>query len=52
MTLSPFGLDPRQIFINGEWTAVGSGETLPLTNPSDGSILCEIGKGGAAAFDG
>ena len=38
----------RLQLIGGAWRASASGQTLPLTNPSDGSALAEIGRGQAA----
>ena len=35
--------------IGGEW--IGTAETIPLTDPSDGSHLAEIARGGAAEVD-
>src|SRR5262245_7110173 len=43
--------DTSQVFIAGEWRAPGSGETLPLENPSDGTELARIARGGAADID-
>ena len=40
--------DPRQVLIAGAWRAGDSGETLPLLNPSDGSLLAQIARGNAA----
>ena len=40
--------NPRLQLIGGAWRASASGQTLPLTNPSDGSALAEIGRGQAA----
>ena len=40
--------DPSLQLIGGAWRASASGQTLPLTNPSDGSALAEIGRGQAA----
>ena len=48
MTL-PF--NPSQVLINGQWRASASGETLPLLNPSDGSLLAQIARGNAADVD-
>jgi aldehyde dehydrogenase (NAD+) len=39
------------VYIGGDWRAAASGQTLPLTNPSDGSVLCAIARGGAADID-
>ncbi|SIT84010.1 aldehyde dehydrogenase (NAD+) [Yoonia rosea] len=47
MTLRPRNIDPRKCFIAGKWVDALSGETLALINPSDGSTLCEIARGGA-----
>jgi len=49
MTSLPF--DTRQLLIGGQWRACASGETLPLLNPSDGSVLAEIARGQAADID-
>ncbi len=38
-------------FINGKWVAAKSGQTLPMENPSDGTIICDIARGGAADID-
>lgn len=48
MGLRPLDLDPAKCFIAGTWQPPLSGETLQLVNPSDGSILCDIARGGAA----
>src|SRR6185437_15635686 len=41
----PFPTD--LLFIAGEWRAPEGRETLPLENPSDGSLLARIARGGA-----
>ncbi|OGB04332.1 MAG: aldehyde dehydrogenase [Burkholderiales bacterium RIFCSPHIGHO2_12_FULL_69_20] len=46
MTSMPF--DTRLVLINGQWRSGASGQTLPLLNPSDGSLLTEIARGNAA----
>jgi aldehyde dehydrogenase (NAD+) len=46
--MNTIGFDSRQVLINGQWRAPASGETLPLLNPSDGSLLTEIARGNAA----
>jgi aldehyde dehydrogenase (NAD+) len=38
-------------FIAGKWVAPLSGQFLELENPSDGSVICEIARGGAADID-
>ena len=45
----PFPTD--RVFIGGEWHAAASGETLPLEDPSDGSALARIARGGSADID-
>jgi aldehyde dehydrogenase (NAD+) len=46
MSLIPF--ETRHVFIGGRWRpAEPAGETLPLLNPSDGSLLAEIARGDA-----
>ncbi len=37
--------DPTRCLIAGEWILPISGGTLPLTNPSDGSEICQIARG-------
>ncbi|WP_120503870.1 aldehyde dehydrogenase family protein [Sulfitobacter mediterraneus] len=51
MTLRPLGIDPGLCFIGGQWGPVDGGDTIPLRNPSDGSTLCAIARGGAADVD-
>ena len=43
---SPLWFDPSLCLIGGNWKPATSGETLPLINPSDGSELCQIARGG------
>ncbi len=43
--------DPALCLIGGAWRAPAGGETLELRNPSDGSLLCRIARGGAADVD-
>ena len=45
MTAMPFQTD--QVFIAGEWRAARGRETLVLENPSDGTELTRIARGGA-----
>jgi len=49
MASIPF--DSSGVFIDGTWRACASGETLPLFNPSDGSLLAQIARGAAADID-
>jgi aldehyde dehydrogenase (NAD+) len=52
MAASPFAVPfaTDRILVAGEWRAVAGG-TLALEDPSDGSELCRIGRGGAADVD-
>src|SRR5947199_273622 len=43
--------DTTAVFIGGQWRAASSRETLPLTNPSDGTLLAQIARGTAADID-
>ena len=47
----PIWFDPSLCLIGGKWRAATQGETLPLINPSDGSEICRIARGGAADID-
>jgi len=51
MPLRPLDIDPSHCLIGGRWAPCDSGQTLPLLNPSDGSTLCEIARGGASDID-
>ncbi|WP_027256756.1 aldehyde dehydrogenase family protein [Leisingera aquimarina] len=44
---SPLWFDPALCLIGGAWHPAASGGTLPLVNPSDGSEICRIPRGGA-----
>jgi aldehyde dehydrogenase (NAD+) len=48
---SSLPFDTRQLLIGGQWRPAAAGETLPLENPSDGSLLGEIARGRAADVD-
>jgi aldehyde dehydrogenase (NAD+) len=43
--------ETNQVLIGGRWRAPQGGQVLPLANPSDGSMLAEIARGGAADID-
>ncbi|WP_284616348.1 aldehyde dehydrogenase family protein [Aquabacterium humicola] len=43
--------DTTQVLIGGRWSPGASGETLPLIDPSDGSLLAQIARGTAADID-
>jgi aldehyde dehydrogenase (NAD+) len=51
--MSPLPLLDRRdgVFIDGRWRDGATRETLPLINPSDGSVLAQIARGGAADID-
>ena len=51
MPVRPLDIDPAHCLIGGLWGPCDSGQTLPLVNPSDGSLLCEIARGGASDVD-
>jgi aldehyde dehydrogenase (NAD+) len=44
----PIWFDPTLCLIGGKWLPAAGGDTLPLTNPSDGSEICRIARGGTA----
>src|SRR5256885_15492348 len=50
-SMQSIDFDPRAVFIAGQWQTASSGRTLPLINPSDGSELTQIARGGAAEID-
>ena len=43
--------DTTGVFVGGRWRPGANGETLPLLNPSDGSLLTQIARGNAADID-
>lgn len=47
----PLWFDPARCLIGGQWLPAASGGTLPLVNPSDGSEICQIARGGAADIE-
>jgi aldehyde dehydrogenase (NAD+) len=49
--MQDLGFDPTQILVGGQWRACASARTLPLHNPSDGSVLAHIARGEAADID-
>lgn len=51
MSETPLWFDPTLCLIAGAWTPAAGGETLPLINPSDGSEICHIARGGAPDID-
>jgi len=53
MTASTFPIrfPTDRLLVGGEWRAAAAGATIPLEDPSDGSELARIGRGGAADID-
>lgn len=47
----PIWFDPSLCLIGGTWVPAISGKTQPLVNPSDGSTICNIARGGQADID-
>ncbi|MBY6141450.1 aldehyde dehydrogenase family protein [Leisingera daeponensis] len=47
----PLWFDPALCLIGGKWLPAADGGTLPLVNPSDGSEICRIARGGAADIE-
>ncbi|OKI49711.1 aldehyde dehydrogenase family protein [Micromonospora sp. CB01531] len=39
------------MFIGGEWVAAVSGQTLPVYDPADGSVVVEVSAGDASDVD-
>ncbi len=48
-TSVPFESD--RLLVGGEWRRASGGQTLPLLDPSDGSVLAQIARGQAADVD-
>jgi aldehyde dehydrogenase (NAD+) len=51
MTAPALPFETQHLFIAGQWRAAQAGQTLPLDNPSDGSVLCRIARGRAEDVD-
>ncbi len=49
--MSEVPFDSSGVFIGGCWQPCASGQTLPLYNPSDGTLLARIARGAAADVD-
>lgn len=47
----PIWFNPSLCLIGGKWVPAITGKTLPLVNPSDGSTICDIARGGQADID-
>ncbi len=48
---NPIWFDTDRLLIGGVWRSAEGGATIPLLNPSDGSLLCHIAHGTAADID-
>ena len=48
---SRIDFDTTQVFIGGRWRQGDSDQTLPLQNPSDGTLLAHIARSNAADVD-
>ncbi|GHE82473.1 NAD-dependent succinate-semialdehyde dehydrogenase [Thalassotalea profundi] len=46
LTLKDPSLLKNQLFINGEWVDGDSGEKITITNPADGSEICQVSSAG------
>jgi aldehyde dehydrogenase (NAD+) len=49
--MSSIPFDSSGVFVAGVWRACASAETLPLFNPSDGTLLAQIARGAAGDID-
>jgi aldehyde dehydrogenase (NAD+) len=45
------GFDTTGVFVGGHWRPAADRRTLPLLNPSDGTALADIARGGADDID-
>ena len=43
--------NPAELLIGRQWRASASGDSLPVVNPSDGSVLGQIARGNADDID-
>ncbi|TJZ91432.1 aldehyde dehydrogenase family protein [Paracoccus gahaiensis] len=44
-------IDSTRIFVNGAWVRPSGGGTIPVTDPSDGLVIGQIGRGTPADVD-
>ena len=49
--MSSLPFDTGGVYVGGHWLHCASGETLPLFNPSDGTLLAQIARGAAADIE-
>ena len=50
-TLQPFLAKPKQLMINGQWSAAKSGETFDVFNPASGEVVAQCAAGDAEDID-
>ncbi|WP_022954569.1 aldehyde dehydrogenase [Leucothrix mucor] len=50
-TLRQQTVAPQQLFINGEWQAASSGQTMDVISPIDGTVLTTMADAGAEDVD-
>ncbi len=48
---TPFNFDSQHVFIDGVWRSPAAASSMPLINPSNGEVLCEIALGDAEDID-
>ncbi|WP_394199494.1 aldehyde dehydrogenase family protein [Litoreibacter albidus] len=51
MSTEDIWFDPSLCFIGGAWVDPVAGQTLDLGNPSDGTVICQIARGGQEDVD-
>src|ERR1700744_849991 len=50
-SVEQFTTTPRQLFINGQWTAAASGKTFETPNPATGATLASVAEGDSEDID-
>ena len=50
-SVEEFTATPRQLFIDGQWTAAASGKTFDTPDPATGRTLARVAEGGAEDID-
>jgi aldehyde dehydrogenase (NAD+) len=51
MSTQDIWFDPSLCFIGGAWIDPAAGQTLDLSNPSNGEVICQIARGQQADID-
>ena len=46
MTVDPATIRTAAMFVDGAWSAAGSGATFEATSPASGTVIARIPKGG------